>query len=185
MPLISNSATTYLVNGTAGGGINGVIVDFEQSHACPGIDNLAGLTANDFTIKVKATAMVYPDTDWSLAANPDSPTVYQESRQWLWRVCQHDWLGGHPAQLGGLQLGQPVDDRGDQRKWLQMTAPGERRPIRTRTTGLAVPDVFYFGSAPGDSGNSTTDTRVNATDEVAARNDPHNAFNRASITDPQ
>jgi hypothetical protein len=63
-------------------------------------------------------------------------------------------------------------------KWLQITVKSDA------DTGLSSPDVFYFGNAVGDSGNSTTDARVNATDEIDARNDPHNFSNRASITDP-
>ena len=67
-------------------------------------------------------------------------------------------------------------------EWLQVTVKGADQS--DTNTGLQVSDVFYFGSAPGDSGNSTTDARVNATDEVAARNDPHNFMNPASIADP-
>ena len=46
------------------------------------------------------------------------------------------------------------------------------------------PDVFYFGNAIGDSGNSTTDAYVNAADEVSARSDPHNFLNVAPLADP-
>jgi len=34
----------------------------------------------------------------------------------------------------------------------------------TQNTGLSQADRFYFGSAPGETGNSTTDNLVNATD---------------------
>ena len=37
-------------------------------------------------------------------------------------------------------------------------------------TGLAAQDVFYFGNAIGDTGNSAANTIVNSTDQLAARN---------------
>ncbi|MDY7011491.1 MAG: hypothetical protein SVV80_12185, partial [Planctomycetota bacterium] len=37
-------------------------------------------------------------------------------------------------------------------------------------TGLASPDVFYFGNAIGETGNSATDATVKPTDEIGARN---------------
>ena len=50
-------------------------------------------------------------------------------------------------------------------------------------TGLASKDVFYFGNAIGETGNSPTDAIVNATDVAAPASDPHSPFNRAAITD--
>ena len=49
-------------------------------------------------------------------------------------------------------------------------------------TGLAAPDVFFFGNAVGESGDSPLNAFVNATDEIAARNDPHNFLNPATVT---
>ena len=53
------------------------------------------------------------------------------------------------------------------KQWLQVTV----KP--TVATGLTEPDVFYFGNAIGETGNSTTDARVTPTDEIGARNNPH------------
>ncbi len=50
--------------------------------------------------------------------------------------------------------------------WLQVTVKA------TATTGLAQTDVFYFGNAVGESGNSATNAVVNSTDELAARSNP-------------
>ena len=66
-------------------------------------------------------------------------------------------------------------DNAIQNRWLQVTVKA------TANTGLAFPDVFYFGSAIGDTGNSTTDTAVNTADALAIRNDPHTLLNPASI----
>ncbi|MCX7426757.1 MAG: cadherin-like domain-containing protein, partial [Planctomycetia bacterium] len=63
------------------------------------------------------------------------------------------------------------------KQWLQVTvlAPGN--------TGLAAPDVFYFGNAIGESGDSLQHALVNATDALAARDNQHSPLNPAAITD--
>ena len=58
--------------------------------------------------------------------------------------------------------------------WLQVTV------LANANTGLAAPDVFYFGLAAGESGNSTANTYVDATDFAGARDNPHNFLNRAA-----
>ena len=62
-----------------------------------------------------------------------------------------------------------------QGEWLQTTM------LSNVDTGLPTDDVFYFGSAPGDTGNSLTDFLVNATDIVEIRNNPHIFINPANI----
>ena len=47
--------------------------------------------------------------------------------------------------------------------------------LATLNTGLAADDVFYFGSAVGESGNSAIDAKVDAIDVLLARNNPQNA----------
>ncbi|NJL30122.1 MAG: hypothetical protein HC898_00005, partial [Phycisphaerales bacterium] len=49
--------------------------------------------------------------------------------------------------------------------------------------GLWQDEVFYFGNAIGETGNSSSNTNVDATDELAARNNQRNFLNPASITD--
>jgi len=51
-----------------------------------------------------------------------------------------------------------------QKRWLRVTVKA------TSVTGLATDDVFYFGNAIGEAGNSSIDAKVNATDEILARN---------------
>ncbi len=55
--------------------------------------------------------------------------------------------------------------------WLKVTVLGDR-------LGMAADDVFYFGNAVAEAGNSPTDTHVTATDLLLARN------NRRSEVDP-
>ncbi len=52
-------------------------------------------------------------------------------------------------------------------QWLQVEI------LATDGTGLAAGDVFYFGNAVGEAGDSTANAIVNTTDEVAARNFQH------------
>ncbi|HYW80350.1 MAG TPA: hypothetical protein VE890_12270 [Thermoguttaceae bacterium] len=63
-------------------------------------------------------------------------------------------------------------------QWLQITVAANDR------TGLTDADVFYFGNAPADAGDSATNAIVNATDEILARNFQHSAVNPAGIDDP-
>jgi len=62
-----------------------------------------------------------------------------------------------------------------QKQWLQVTV------LATDNTGLEVPDVFYFGNAVGESGNSTAEAGVNAVDVLLARNNPQTLLDDASI----
>ena len=61
--------------------------------------------------------------------------------------------------------------------WLQVTVKA------SAATGLAADDVYYFGNAIGESGNSAANAVVNSTDEVAARNNAKTFLSPASISD--
>ncbi len=69
------------------------------------------------------------------------------------------------------------EDNAIKNQWLQVTVGV------TRNTGLAQPDIFYFGNAPGEAGNQPINTIVNATDEIVARNFQHSAVDPALIDD--
>ncbi len=58
--------------------------------------------------------------------------------------------------------------------WLQVTVLADR-------LGMAEDDVFYFGNAVGEAGNSTSNTQVTTTDLLLARNNPRNFLNPAPI----
>jgi len=49
---------------------------------------------------------------------------------------------------------------------------------------LAAPDVFYFGLAAGECGDSTANAYVDGTDLAYARDNAHNVLNRAAVDDP-
>jgi len=69
-------------------------------------------------------------------------------------------------------------DNAIQQEWLEV------KVLATTATGLSKHDVFYFGSAIGETGNSASDAIVNATDEIDARNNPHFFFDPADLEDP-
>jgi hypothetical protein len=54
-------------------------------------------------------------------------------------------------------------DNAIQNQWLQVTV------LADANTGLAAADVFYFGNAIGESGNSATDAVVDSQDEIGSR----------------
>ncbi len=63
-------------------------------------------------------------------------------------------------------------------EWLEV------RVLATGNTSLSSQDVFYFGSAIGETGNSLGHAQVTADDEVAVRNNPASiTVNPAEITD--
>jgi len=94
-----------------------------------------------------------------------------------------DW--GNAPLPNGLTVSPGQGDNGSDRvtitwpdhaienQWLEVTvtAGGD--------TGLSAPHVFYFGNAPGESGNSTADAAVNAADVLLTRNNPRGFLNPA------
>ncbi|HXE55900.1 MAG TPA: CAP domain-containing protein, partial [Tepidisphaeraceae bacterium] len=58
-------------------------------------------------------------------------------------------------------------------EWLQITVAADAN------TGLAAPDVFYFGNAIAESGDNPANATVDPTDLLAARSDPHSFLNPA------
>ncbi len=66
-------------------------------------------------------------------------------------------------------------DNAIRRQWLQVTV------LDTPNTGLLEPDVFYFGNAVGESGNSTANAKVDAFDLLAARDNQRTFLDPAAI----
>src|SRR5262249_51454668 len=60
------------------------------------------------------------------------------------------------------------NDNAIQSQWLQVAV------LPDAATGLASADVFYFGNAIGETGNSPTDAKVTAVDQIGARANPAN-----------
>ncbi len=123
------------------------------------IENLPGTpTASDFTFKVGNDNS---PGGWATGPAPTSVTVRAG------------------AGAGGSDRVTIIwADNAIQKQWLQVTV------LATANTGLLSDDVFYFGNAIGETGNSPSDAEVTPTDEVVVRNNPHTIFsNPAAIDD--
>ena len=123
------------------------------------IDGLSGTpTATDFVFKVGNDSS---PAAWATAAAPISVTVRAG------------------AGAGGSDRVTIIwANNAIAKQWLQVTV------LATANTGLSSSDVFYFGNAIGETGNSAIDAEVTPTDEIAVRNNPHTlAQNPAAIDD--
>ena len=138
-------------------GLNGIMVD---------VANLPGTpTLGDFTFKVGNDNN---PAGWSAASAPVSVTPRS--------------LGGGVTRLSLIWNDNNLDATADANeavagRWLQVTVKA------TANTGLAVDDVFYFGNAPGECGNSGTDAIVDTTDVLLPFNN-QTAGGAATLTSP-
>ena len=120
-----------------------------------GLRDAAALSLSDFVFR---TGNVDNVTSWVTGATPDALLVRERAgADGVDRIVL-TWPDGSFA-------GQ----------WLEVTVRA------TAATGLAVPDIFYFGNAPGESGNSASNTFVDGTDFARARDNQRNFLNRAPI----
>ncbi|MCK4276693.1 MAG: right-handed parallel beta-helix repeat-containing protein, partial [Phycisphaerae bacterium] len=99
-----------------------------------------------------------------------------------------DWIPAPAPESITVRLGKGVGgsdrvtilwpDNAIQNQWLLVAVEP------TLNTGLAEPDVSYFGNAIGETGNSPADAEVTPTDQITVRNNPHTlGVNPAGITD--
>jgi len=137
-------------------GINGLIVDITML-ADP--DGLTTGTINDyFTF---ATGNDHTPGDWDTAPNPTEVAVRN-----------------HPTDAGVKRVTLIWDEAVSVKKaWLEVTV------LASLPTGLVDEDVFYFGNAIGECGDATAFTFVDGTDFAAARDNTHDADDRAPIDD--
>jgi len=66
------------------------------------------------------------------------------------------------------------EDRALRNRWVQITVHAGR-------LGLLQDDVFYFGNAVAEAGNSAAQAQVTATDLLLARNNPRNFLHPAAV----
>ncbi|MEM8913205.1 MAG: VCBS repeat-containing protein, partial [Planctomycetota bacterium] len=64
-----------------------------------------------------------------------------------------------------------------EKQWLQVTL------LANANTGLAAPDIHYWGNAIGDTYESSINTQVNATDQIRIRSHPRNFLSPAAVDD--
>ncbi len=156
--------TASFVNYTSyGRGINGVIVD---------IADLAGrdVTAGDFAFMVGNSDDM---SDWSAAPAPLSVTVRRGAGGGGSDRVTIIWADDDP-------LTPQREDGAISGQWLQVMVLSD---ASGGSLGLAEDDVFYFGNAIGETGDSQANAKVNATDQLGTRGDIHTASNPARIHD--
>lgn len=132
-------------------GLNGVMVDVAGLNQ----EQVWALTAADFTFRVGNTST---PTTWTAA--PAGATISVRR--------------GAGAN-GSDRVSITWPDGAIAGRWLEVTLAANAR------TGLAAPDVFYFGNAIGESGDSTADAFVTAVDQGRARDNPRTGRNPAAI----
>ena len=111
------------------------------------------VTSDDFIFKVGNNNNA---AGWDLASNPATVALRT--------------LAG-----GVTRVTVTWDDNAIQKQWLEIQVNAND------DTGLVLPDVFYFGNAIAESGNSVTDAIVNATDVLEARVHPSGPFSPANV----
>jgi hypothetical protein len=122
------------------------------------IANLAATpTLTNFGFKVGNTTS---PSSWPSAPTPTSFNV---------------WTGGGTA--GSTRMVITWADDAIAGEWLQVD-------VKAAGLGMAQDDVFYFGNARGESGNSATNAFVDGSDIAAARDNFTGFPNKASITNP-
>ena len=156
--------TASLVNYTNySRGINGIMVD---------IVGLGGraVTAADFAFKVGNSS---DTSQWSLAPAPLSVTVRRGAGANSSDRVTIIWADEDP-------LTAQREPGAISNEWLQATVLSD---ASGGSLGLAHDDVFYFGNAIGETGDSPSDAKVNATDILAGRSHWHLASDPAPIYD--
>ncbi|MCC6508738.1 MAG: hypothetical protein IT423_06505, partial [Pirellulaceae bacterium] len=114
------------------------------------------LTDNDFQFRI---------------GNSDTPAAWAEAPRPSSIVVRR---GAGVAGAHRISLVWP--DNAIQQQWLQITL------LPTANTALEAPDVFYFGNAIGDVGNSPSNVLVNASDIAAIVSNQNSFLNPARIT---
>ena len=153
VPLLPGETATFANYTSYSRGINGIMIDIANLANEPTLE-----AVDDFFLFTSGNDDT-PD-DWVAAATPSAVTV----------------RAGEGVN-GSDRVTILWDDNAIENTWLEV------RVLANTETGLESDDVFYFGNAIGDSGNSTSDASVNAQDIGGARDNPHNFLDRALVDD--
>ena len=122
-----------------------------------GATDAAAISAADFEFRIGNSDS--PDS-WALAPTPEEVTV---------RVGA--------GENGSDRVTIIWADNAIENTWLQVIVKA------TTNTGIATPDVHYWGNAVGEVGDSSTHARVNTNDVILTRDNPHSFLQPASIED--
>ncbi|NLF25972.1 MAG: hypothetical protein GX589_10000, partial [Deltaproteobacteria bacterium] len=120
-----------------------------------GLPEGSAISASDFKFKVGNSNNL---ETWTTAPAPSSVTVVPGA-----------------GVDGSARVEIVWADGAIQKQWLRIEV------LANANTGLQDSDVFYFGNAIGETGNSATDAIVNATDQVLARANS-SSFRQVEVT---
>ncbi len=134
-------------------GINGIMIDIAGSGA--------SVTADDFEVRLSGVNGGDSVDDYLAGPTPISVTV-------------REGAGVDGSDRITLIF---ADTDAYNSQWMQITVKANAN------TGLGSDDVFYYGLAIGDTGDSTTEALVNDADREGARANPHTGFDPANATD--
>jgi hypothetical protein len=166
-PYIPGSGTaTFASVSSYSKGINGIMVDIAGAHALD-------LNASDFTFKFGNNNT--PGT-WTAAAAPNSIAIRAGAGVGGSDRVEITWADG--ALKGNPALGA------NNKAWLEVIVKGnDTLGGNNLRTGLAASNVFFWGSAPGDTGTgNTTRFITTAADEIHARQNPKVILNNIPTT---
>ena len=111
------------------------------------------------------------DFEFKMGNTPDPAT-------WAGAPAPSEILIRPGAGTGGTDRVTIVwSDGAISKQWLQV------KMLANANTTLGKDDVFYVGNAIGDTCNSTSDTYVDASDEIACRNNPRHFARPAGVED--
>ncbi|WP_428388470.1 Calx-beta domain-containing protein [Mucisphaera sp.] len=157
--LLPGSRGDYSHISSSVAGLNGVMVDVQ------GLADPSGLNVSDFIFRHGNSD---DTTDWLAAPEPFQILVRpgagldgSDRVHLVWQDNNQDAAVDPNEAVSGA--------------WLEV------RVAANATTGLAAEDVFYFGHAPGETGDSPLTFTVDASDELAARHAPTAS---ASVNNP-
>ena len=117
--------------------------------------NLEGLSPSDFEFHVNSNWV-----DWTSLT--ETPTLTKRPGA---------------GEEGSDRVTLVFSDNAIQNQWLRVTI------LANSNTGLASDDIFHFGNAIGDTGNSPTNAVVNGVDEAGIRANHRNSSNPGPITE--
>jgi len=157
--LLPSETATFANYTSYSRGLNGIMVDVDGLWGTP--------TAADFVFTLGNNS---DPSGWSAAPAPQSITVRPgagvDGSDRITLIWPDDDPYTSEREPGSIS-----------KQWLRGTM------LATANTGLAEDDVFYFGNAIGECGNSSVETNVDTNDEIGARNHPHSLFDPAQIDD--
>ncbi len=152
-PLLSGQTATFANYTSYTGGINGVMID--MAHLVANLPEGAIPGVDEFQFRVGNDN---DPANWAIAPAPSIVTVRP----------------GEGVQ-GSDRLTVTWPASTIENQWLQVTV------LATDRTSRVENDVFYFGNAIGESGNSATDAKVEFADMLRTRENQRNFLNPAPI----